>query len=141
MFPAGLTKQFQEIVDKFPEELEAIKSRLEEIAGEPELAIVPVVPQRHSSELDATGGDHDQDTWSQTGYEAVSIVYDIPTEMDATLTLNSTPILEVTDGDGRSGSWDAPRGRIRVDELEVDATNNASSAQDLGVWILAVIGR
>lgn len=140
MMSAGLqaiNQMLNALDEQIPEKLEELRQAVEKEAT---AILVPVVPQTSQHTLDATGGDRATDTWDVDGYQAMSIIYDIPVDVDATLTLNETDVLKVTDGQGRSGTFDVPRGTIQVDKLEFEATNNAASAQDVGVWLIAKVG-
>lgn len=126
-------------VEQLIARIEELNARLATLGQDLDLVIIPIVPQTGQQTLDATGGDRDTQTWTIDTYRAVSIVYDIPADVDATLELNGTNILNVADGAGRSGTWDAPQGTIRVQDITLTATNNAATAQDVGAWIMGVL--
>lgn len=95
--------------------------------------IVPVIPQDGQQAI--SPGDTIEA--SLTGMNAAAILFDIPPNVDATIQVDGNAILGVSDGQGRSGVYGLPDGHIlRMDKIEIEATNNASGTRDL---LLAVI--
>ena len=101
------------------------------------LNLVPVVPQTGTHTLAPTGDHGDQDSWSYAPQRRTkSIVYNIPTEVEATIFLDGKPLLDVADGLGKNGHFTAEgeTAFFRINRLEIEARNRATEARDLGLW-------
>lgn len=101
------------------------------------LDLVPVVPQTGQQTLAPAGDRGDEDTWELHGYPYVrAIVFGIPPDVDATLSVNGQAKLDVNDGQGATGSFEAPSDdHYEVDVIQLEATNLAGIEQDVRLWI------
>jgi hypothetical protein len=115
--------------------LEEIRARLGSDSKN-KATILPVAPQDGGQNI-AAGGSFD---FSATGLPNVGgLIFDIPENVDATITRDGNPFLGVADGQGRSGTFEPPGNLVAPwGSVGITGTNNASSDQDIGLWVATV---
>jgi hypothetical protein len=118
--------------------LEEIRARLGP-DKENKATIIPVVPQDGGQNI-AAGGSFD---FSATGLPNVGgLVFDIPENIDASITQDGNPFLGVADGQGRSGTFEPPGNLVAPwGSVGITGINNASTDQDIGLWVATVYKR
>jgi len=101
--------------------------------------VIPVVPQE-GSQLVPAGADFD---YELSGLPAVgTLVFDVPENVDATVTKNGNAFVGIQDGQGRSGTLELPGSTLASwNSVGIEGTNNAGNAQDVGLWVAVVYDR
>ena len=101
--------------------------------------VLPVVPQ-DGSQLIPAGGTFD---FELSGLPAVgALVFEVPENVDATVTRDGNALVGIQDGQGRSGPLELPGSTLASwNSVGITGTNNASNAQDVGLWVAVVYDR
>lgn len=95
--------------------------------------ILPIVPQTGKQVLSASQSG----TYEVKGIVASALLLDIPKEVAAVIRLDGLEIMRISDGAGRNGTFAMPDGyAFTADAIKLTATNNGSSAVDLGLWAI-----
>jgi hypothetical protein len=96
--------------------------------------LIPIVGQDGQQSVPA--GDSRVYELTQ-GLVATAVDFDIPDNVDAQLSWNGDNKLDVADGGGRSGRFEAPDGFVfEVNSIRLEVTNNGSVAADIGLWVV-----
>lgn len=97
-------------------------------------SLVPVVGQDGQQAI-APG---DSDYWElKGGLLAAAIDFDVPTDVEATISWNEDPKLNISDAGGRSGRFEAPDGFLfTIDQIRLTASNNGNQVADVGLWVV-----
>lgn len=101
--------------------------------------VMPVVPQ-DGTQLVGAGDDF---SFELEGLPNVGgLVMDIPENVEATIRRDGSPLVGVADGQGRSGTLEPPGSTVADwSSVAIEGTNNASVAQDLGLWVAVIYER
>jgi hypothetical protein len=122
--------------------LELLEKIARRIRPDPEedsqATLLPVVPQ-DGRQLIAAGQDFD---FSINGLPNVAgLVFDVPENVDATVTRDDNALIGIDDGQGRSGTFDLPGEQVAAwSNVGISGTNNAGNAQDIGLWVAVIYG-